>query len=64
MEPNTATMNLKEFTYGILNGLMERNFKPEGVASIKENKAMIKNRERRLELMYGKHHASEEKKED
>lgn len=30
MEPNSATINLKEFTYAILCGYMERIFAPEG----------------------------------
>ena len=34
MEVNTATVNLKEFTYAILNGLSERMFDPIGSITI------------------------------
>lgn len=34
MEITTATVNIKEFTYGILNGYMERLFDSNGVPII------------------------------
>jgi hypothetical protein len=30
MEINSATINLKDFTYSVLSGFMERLFDPEG----------------------------------
>lgn len=38
MEINSATIDLREFTYGILSGYMERLFAPEGEALIAELK--------------------------
>jgi hypothetical protein len=32
MEINSATIDLKEFTYSILTGYMERLFNPEGTS--------------------------------
>ena len=41
MEINSATIDLKEFTYGILAGYMERLFTPEGAVKADDLKAQM-----------------------
>lgn len=36
MEFNTAALNLRDFTYGILNGLVEKGFTRSGFPNIQE----------------------------
>lgn len=44
MEINSATVDLKDFTYAVLTGFMERLFDPEGPSKIEELKASMKSR--------------------
>lgn len=53
MEVNTATVNLKEFTYGILCGYMERLFEPSGKPKIVEVEKMMDYRKKRVDLGNG-----------
>ena len=39
MEINSATIDLKEFTYGILSGFMERLFLPTGATTVADLEA-------------------------
>lgn len=45
MEINSATIDLKDFTYAVLSGFMERLFDPEGGALVEEVKDDMKSRE-------------------
>jgi hypothetical protein len=53
MEINTATVNLKEFTYGILCGYMERIFEPAGTVKIVQEETMMDYRKKRVDLGNG-----------
>jgi len=46
MEINSATVDLKEFTYAILSGYMERLFDPEGEVLVDEVKDDMETREK------------------
>jgi len=45
MEINSATIDLKDFTYAILSGYMERLFDPDGNATVDDVKEDMKERE-------------------
>lgn len=51
MEPNTATLNLKEFTYGLLCGYMERMFDQSGKPIADKSHKMMGYRRERLNLI-------------
>lgn len=51
MEVSTATVDLKELTYGIVCGYMERMFSPEGKPIANETLSMIAYRKEKLKLM-------------
>jgi hypothetical protein len=53
MEVTTATMNIKEFTYAILCGYMERLFEPYGTGNFKELKILMDHRKTRAKLGKG-----------
>jgi len=53
MEVTTATMNLKEFTYGILRGYMERYIDEDGKKSPKHLEVDKKNRAHRAKIGKG-----------
>jgi hypothetical protein len=53
MEVNTATVDLKEFTYGILCGYMERIFEPAGTVKIVQEETMMDYRKKRVDLGNG-----------
>lgn len=58
MEPNTATMDLKELQYGIMVGLMERYFKEDGTVRIADMQKNKKYRREKVALGYGPQHWS------
>lgn len=51
MEAATATVNLKEFTYGILCGYMERMFGPDGKPTADVSFKMMGYRKQRIEQL-------------
>jgi hypothetical protein len=53
MEVNTATMNIKEFTYAILCGYMERMFLPQGNTKVQELNKYMEYRKIRAKLGKG-----------
>lgn len=53
MDPQSATVNLKEFQYGILMGLMERFFSVEGVPTIDKVQQMKHYRFEKIRNGYG-----------
>ena len=53
MEIATATLNIKEFTYAILCGYMERMFNPIGDATINELTKLMEYRNIRAKLGKG-----------
>lgn len=53
MEVETATVNLKEMTYGILSGYMERTYNVEGEPKILEEAKMAYYRKMRVDLGAG-----------
>lgn len=53
MEVETATVNLKEMTYGILSGYMERTYNIDGEPKVLEEAKMAYYRKMRVDLGAG-----------
>lgn len=53
MEVETATVNLKEMTYGILSGYMERTYNTDGEPKVIEEAKMAYYRKMRVDLGAG-----------
>ena len=53
MEVGTATVNLKEMTYGILSGFMERTYNTDGEPKLNEEAKMAFYRKMRVDLGAG-----------
>ena len=53
MEVETATVNLKEMTYGIISGFMERTYNIDGEPKVLEEAKMAYYRKMRVDLGAG-----------